>query len=104
MAATLPVLATAAAVPDAWAGDQRFSLSSEFANSTDKYEIGSWMFKLTSPAGLSPAQNTGSMTTDSTTSPGHSQYSLANTEAAVSYNLYAEIGRASCRERVSDYV
>lgn len=96
MATILLALATAAAVPDAWAGDQRFSLSSEFDNSTDKYEIGPWMFKLTSPVGLSSALNTGSMMTGSTTSPGNAQYSLANTEAAVSYNLYA--GSASSPE------
>jgi len=98
MAGTLLVLTTAAAVPDAWAGDQRFSLSSEFDNSTDKYEIGPWMFKLTSPDGLSVTQDTGPIVTGSATNltPGNAQYSLANTEAAVSYNLYA--GSASSPE------
>lgn len=98
LAGLLLVLTSAVAVPDAWAGDQRFSLSGEFDNNTDKYQIGPWMFKLTSPVSLSPAQNTGPVVTGSTKNltSGNAQYHLINTEAAVSYNLYE--GSASAPE------
>ena len=49
-AGMLGVIATVAA-PFALAGDQKFSLSSEFDNSSGKYETGPWMFKLTAPVG-----------------------------------------------------
>ena len=94
VAAMLLVLSTA---PAAWAADQRFSLSSEFDNSTDKYEAGPWMFKLTSPVGLYGPDYADPLNTH-TGSKGTSniQSSLGNSEAAVSYNLYE--GSASSPE------
>src|SRR5665647_805051 len=86
VAGILGVVAAFAA-PAAWAGDQRFSLSSEFDNSSDKYETGPWMFKLTAPVGLSVTKNADpEMERIRTT--GNTQFGLGDTEAAASYNLY----------------
>jgi hypothetical protein len=95
MAGLLLVLGTA---PAARAADQRFSLSSEFDNSTDKYESGPWMFKLTQPLGLYGQNNADPMKAQTgTNSPaGNTLYGLGNSEAAVSYNLYE--GSASSPE------
>ena len=76
------------ASPFAWAGDQRFSLSSEFDSSSDNYQAGPWMLKLTAPAGygnsshLNAHPGTYGMNGSAKSGP-------YNTEAAVSYNLYA---------------
>lgn len=94
VAGILGVVAAFAA-PAAWAGDQRFSLSSGFDNSSDKYETGPWMFKLTAPVGLSVTKNADpEMERIRTT--GNTQFGLGDTEAAASYNLY--VGSASSPE------
>jgi hypothetical protein len=84
--------------PAAPAGDQRFSLSSGFDNSADKYETGPWMFKLTAPAGLSVTENADPEMerTKTNGTAGNTQSGLGDTEAAASYNLYA--GSASSPE------
>lgn len=92
-AGILGVIATVAA-PFAWAGDQKFSLSSEFDNSSGKYETGPWMFKLTAPVGGSGNADIPRIRTNGTA--GSTRYGLGNTEAAVSYNLYE--GSASSPE------
>jgi len=87
----------AAGAGAAWAGDERFSLSSGFGYNSNKYETSPWVFKLTVPAGIS---GTGSVVPgigrgiDGTA--GSTQSGLGNTEAAASYNLYA--GSASTPE------
>ena len=90
VAGTLGV-AAAFAIPVAWAGDERFSLSTGFDNSTNKYEAGPWVFKLTVPAGISGARGVvpeiGRIRTDGTV--GSTQSGLADTEAAATYNIYA---------------
>ncbi|MGB9093161.1 MAG: hypothetical protein WCB93_03525 [Gallionella sp.] len=83
------------AAPAAWAADQRFSLSSEFDNSTDKYEAGPWMFRLTQPVGLY-GQNDAYPLNTQTGMAGKTQSGLGNSAAAVSYNLYE--GSASSPE------
>ncbi|MGA7594938.1 MAG: hypothetical protein WCA64_07055 [Gallionella sp.] len=81
--------------PAAWAADQRFSLSSEFDNSTDQYEAGPWMFKLTQPVGLY-GKNVADPLNAQTGMAGNTQSGLGNSAAAVSYNLYE--GSASSPE------
>lgn len=95
MAGMLLVLGTA---PVARAADQRFSLSSEFDNSTDKYEAGPWMFRLTSPVGLYGPGYADSLNaqTGKNGPAGNTLSGLGNSEAAVSYNLYE--GSASSPE------
>ena len=86
------------AAPAAWADDQRFSLSSGFDYSSDKYETGPWMFKLTAPTGL-PATKSADPEMErlrTGLSTGNTQLGLGDTEAAASYNLYA--GSASSPE------
>ncbi len=97
VAGILGVVAAFAA-PAAWAGDQRFSLSSEFDNSSDKYETGPWMFKLTAPVGLSVTKNADPEMERIRTNgaAGNTQFGLGDTEAAASYNLY--MGSASSPE------
>jgi hypothetical protein len=89
---------TVLAAPAAWAGDQRFSLSSGFDNSSNKYESGPWMFKLTAPVGLSVTENADPEMERTTTNgaAGNMRSGLGDTEAAASYNLYA--GSASSPE------
>lgn len=90
LAGTL-VVAAAFSAPAAWADDHRFSLSTKFDNSSNKYETGPWMFKLTDPVGLSATGNTVPVTAP--TRPDNTAVSsrsgLNDTEAAASYNLYA---------------
>ena len=95
MAGLLLVLGAA---PAAWAADQRFSLSSEFDNSTDKYEAGPWMFRLTQPVGLYGQYDADPMKAHTGTNgpAGNTLSGLDNSEAAVSYNLYE--GSASSPE------
>ena len=97
VAGILGIVASFAA-PAAPADDQRFSLSSGFDNSSDKYESGPWMFKLTAPVGLSVAENAdpGMKRARTNGSAGNTQSGLGDTEAAASYNLYA--GSASSPE------
>jgi hypothetical protein len=97
VAGILGIVATFAA-PAAWADDPRFSLSSGFDNSADKYETGSWMFKLTAPAGLPVTGNADpDMVRLRTGSPAVKTRSrIGDAEAAASYNLYA--GSASSPE------
>jgi hypothetical protein len=92
MAGMLLVLGTA---PAAWAADQRFSLSSEFDNSTNKYEAGPWMFKLNQPIGLYSQNDAGPLNAKPGMT-GNTQSGLGNSTAAVSYNLYE--GSASSPE------
>ncbi|MGA8864991.1 MAG: hypothetical protein WBM09_11015 [Gallionella sp.] len=75
------------AAPFAWAGDQRFSLSSEFDSSSDNYQTGPWMLKLTTPVG---SGNASQLNTRIGTygMNGGAKSGPYNTEAAVSYNLY----------------
>lgn len=78
------------AVSAAPTDDPRFSLSSGFDNSSDKYEAGPWMFKLTAPAGL-PATDSADpdIVRFGMDSPaGNTQSRIGDTEAAASYNLY----------------
>lgn len=82
-------------VSAAWAGDERFSLSTGFDSSANKYEAGPWVFKLTVPAGTgSVVPEIGRIRTDITAGSTHS--ALGSTEAAASYNIYA--GSASSPE------
>jgi hypothetical protein len=90
MAGTLGVVATFA-TQAVVAGDERFSLSSGFDHSSDQYEAGPWMFKLSIPAGISIAGaavpeigHTGINRAAGSTPSG-----LSDTEAAASYNIYA---------------
>lgn len=79
---------TAFAAPVASVGDQRFSLSTGFDNSSDQYEASPWVFRLTVPAGTgNVVPEIGSIRADSFA--GSPQSSLADTEAAASYNIYA---------------
>lgn len=89
---------TAFAAPATWAGDQWFSLSNGFDNSSDKYESGPWMFKLTAPVDLSGMENAAPDKERATSygTAGNTQSGMGNTEAAASYNLYA--GSASSPE------
>jgi hypothetical protein len=89
---------SALAATAAWAGDQRFSLSSAFDNGSDEYTSGPWAFKLTAPPGLEvpmrPATGIGEIKNpDVARNP---QFGLSETEAAASYNIYA--GSASSPE------
>lgn len=97
MAGTLGI-AGAFAVPVAWAGDERFSLSTGFDYSSNQYEAGPWVFKLTAPAGITGAGSAvpeiGRIRTDGIA--GSTQSGLGDTEAAASYNIYA--GSASTPE------
>lgn len=90
VAGTLGVAASFA-VPVAWAGDEKFSLSPGFDSNSNKYETGPWVFKLTAPAGISGAGSVvpeiGRIRTDGTA--GGTQSGLVDTEAAASYNIYA---------------
>jgi hypothetical protein len=98
LAAGIMGVVTACAAPAASAGDQMFSLSSGFDNSSDKYESGPWMLKLTAPAGLSVMKNSDPDMVRARTNgvAGNTQFGLGDTEAAASYNLYA--GSASSPE------
>jgi hypothetical protein len=89
MAGILGIVASFAA-PAASADDPRFSLSSGFDNSSDKYETGPWMFKLTAPAGLHVAENADPdmVHFGADNSAGNTQLHIGDTEAAASYNLY----------------
>lgn len=96
MASTLGAAALAA--PLAWAGDQRFSLSSGIDNGSNQYETGPWVFKLTVPSG-----NVGTAGVvpgiGGIRAPGASDgtgFGLADTEAAASYKIYS--GSASSPE------
>jgi hypothetical protein len=85
------------AAPAAPAGNQKFSLSSAFDNGSDQYETGPWVFKLTVPSGISRTgvvPEIGGIRASSVA--GRTQFGLADTEAAASYNLYA--GSASSPE------
>jgi len=95
LAAGIMGVVTACAAPAASAGDQMFSLSSGFDNSSDKYESGPWMLKLTAPAGLSVMKNSDPDMVRARTNgvAGNTQFGLGDTEAAASYNLY-------CRQRI----
>lgn len=98
LAGILGVL-SALAASAAWAGDQRFSLSSAFDNASDEYTSGPWAFKLNAPAGLAepvrPAAGIGGIKDPGV--PNNPQFGLTNeTEAAASYNIYA--GSASSPE------
>ena len=97
VAGTLGVSAAFAA-PAASAGDQRFSLSSAFDNGSNQYETGPWVFKLTAPSGISGTARVvpeiGSIRAAGVA--GSTQFGLADTEAAASYNIYA--GSASSPE------
>jgi hypothetical protein len=97
VAGTLGVAAVFAAQV-VWAGDERFSLSTGFDSSSNKYEAGPWVFKLTAPAGISGTGSVvpeiGRIRTDGIA--GSTQSGLADTEAAASYNIYA--GSASTPE------
>ncbi len=84
MAGTLGMVIAA---PFAWAGDQRFSLSSEFDTSSDNYQSGPWMLKLTSPAGSGNANRLNAQPGIYGMNGG-ANAGPYNTEAAVSYNLY----------------
>lgn len=91
--------ATAAfAAPTASAGDQRFSLSTGFDNGSNQYETGPWMFKLTVPSGISGTASVVPEIGGSRAAgvAGRTQFGLADTEAAASYNLY--VGSASSPE------
>lgn len=89
VAGILGIVATFAA-PAAWADDPKFSLSSGFDNSSDQYESGPWMFKLTAPTGLPFTENANpDMVRPGTDSPaGNTPSRIGDTEAAASYNLY----------------
>jgi hypothetical protein len=91
-------VAAAFAAPVASASDERFSLSSGFDSSSNKYETGPWVFKLTVPAGISGKGSVvpeiGRIRTAGTT--GSTQSGLGDTEAAATYNIYA--GSASTPE------
>jgi len=91
-------IAATIATQGAWADDQRFSLSTAFDDSTKQYGEGPWTFKFTTPPGVasttSAAPVTGSIGT--TGDASGSQFSLTDTEAAASYNLYE--GSASSPE------
>ncbi len=93
MAGMLLLLGTA---PAAWAADQRFTLSSEFNNSTNQYEAGPWMFKLAQPVGLYSQNDANPLNNAQTGMAGNTQFNLGNSAAAVSYNLYE--GSASSPE------
>jgi len=79
------------AVPVAWAGDERFSLSSGFDNSSNQYEAGPLLFKLTAPAGISGAGSVvpGIGRIRTVGIAGNAQSGLGDTEAAATYNIYA---------------
>jgi hypothetical protein len=91
-------VAAAFAVPVVWAGDERFSLSTGFDNSSNQYEAGPWVFRLTVPAGISGTGSVvpeiGRIRTDG--AAGSTQSGFGDTEAAASYNIYA--GSASTPE------
>ena len=98
MAGLLGVAATLASQV-VWAGDQRFSLSTAFDDSTNHYGAGPWEFKLTAPSSgiagtysLIPEQDR----TGPTGISSGTQFGLTDTEAAASYNLYE--GSASSPE------
>jgi hypothetical protein len=83
-------VAAAFVIPVAWADDERFSLSTGFDYSSNKYEAGPWVFKLTVPAGIS---GTGGMVPEigrirKGGTAGSTQPGLGDTEAAATYNLY----------------
>jgi hypothetical protein len=84
-------IAATFAVPQAWAGDERFSLSSGLDDSANQYKAGPWLFKFTAPAGISGTGSVvpeiGRIRTDGIA--GSTQSGLADTEAAASYNIYA---------------
>lgn len=86
VAATLNVTAAFAAPVD-----ERFSLSTRFDFSSNKYEAGPWVFKLTVPAGISGAggmaPEIGYIRTDHI--DGSTQSGFSNTEAAATINVYA---------------
>jgi hypothetical protein len=88
MAGSLGVIA-ALVIPAAWAGDEKFSLSSGFDSNSKQYQAGPWVFKLAAPAGLSgnvtPERGGNSIGA----TPGSALSGLSNTEAAASYNIYA---------------
>ncbi len=79
--------------PAALADDQRFSLSTQFDNSTNQYESGPWVFKLTVPAS-SGSVVPGIDGIRSGSAAGKS--ALPDTVAAATYNLYP--GSASSPE------
>lgn len=91
-------VAAAFVIPVAWAGDERFSLSTGFDSSSNQYEAGPWVFKLTVPAGISGTGSVvpeiGRIRTDGTA--GSTQSGLGDTEAAATYNIYS--GSASTPE------
>lgn len=84
-------VATAFSTQAAWADDQRFSLSTGFDNSSNQYETGPWVFKLTVPTGIAGTANVvpeiGGIR--ATGVPSNKQFGLADTEAAASYNIHA---------------
>jgi hypothetical protein len=84
-------IAATFAVPQAWAGDERFSLSSGLDDSDNQYKAGPWLFKFTAPAGASATENVvpgnGRVRTGGTAV--NTQSGLGDTEAAASYNIYA---------------
>jgi hypothetical protein len=89
VAGTLGIAATIA-TQDAWAGDQRFSLSTAFDNSTNQYGSGPWQFKLTVPSGIA-STNRAAPEIYSISSAGMASsppFGVKDTEAAASYNLY----------------
>jgi hypothetical protein len=73
-------------------------LSTAFDNSSNQYGAGPWEFKFTVPTGIPGAKSTvpkiGSISASEVANS--SQFSLADTEAAASYNLYP--GSASSPE------
>jgi len=94
---TLVTLAAFSA-PVARADDQLFSLSTGFDNSSNHYETGPWLFKLTVPSDMagrtSEVHEIGGIR--ATGAPSDSHFGLADSEAAASYNIYA--GSASSPE------
>ncbi len=86
------------AAPTAWAGDQRFSLSSGMDNGSNQYETGPWVFKLTVPSGIAGAASVvpGIGGIRATGAAGSTGFGLADTEAAASYNIFS--GSASSPE------
>lgn len=95
--ATGTFLAMAFAAPAASADDQRFSLSTDFDNSSNQYEAGPWVFKLTVPAGMSGAGGVPEIVGIRANGvTGRTRSGLADTEAAATYNLYP--GSASSPE------
>lgn len=85
-------IATAAFGQPASAEDSTFSLSSELAHSSGKFQTGPWAFKVTVPTAMVSGASV-PVSTAGRFIPGDTQTTLGDTEAAATYRIYS--GNAS---------